>query len=169
MKKLITPPASEPVTLAEAKSHLRVDLNDDDTLINALITAARQMAEEYTRRAFITQTWEATFLPLGVPYRGIRLSRPPVQQIVSITVDGQTLDPTKYELLDDWIEFDPKPLPQDKIVIRYNAGYGSAADVPSPIKQAILQIVGHLYENRESQDMPGLAVNLLQPYRVMML
>lgn len=56
---LVSGPASEPVTLAEAKLHLRVEtgMTDDDTLISALIVAARQVAETITRRALITQTW----------------------------------------------------------------------------------------------------------------
>ena len=55
--QLITPPAIEPVTLAEAKAHLKVDTTDDDTLITSLIAAARARAEWHTRRAFITQGW----------------------------------------------------------------------------------------------------------------
>lgn len=54
---LITPPAEEPVTLAEAKAHLRVDIADDDMLISGLIVAARQYAETITRRALVTQSW----------------------------------------------------------------------------------------------------------------
>ena len=57
---LTSAPATEPVSLAEAKLHLRVEtvMTDDDTLIQALITAARQTAESITRRAFITQSWK---------------------------------------------------------------------------------------------------------------
>ena len=58
MLKLVTAPATEPVTLAEAKAHLRVTASDEETLITALIVSARQAAEEFTRRAFITQTWD---------------------------------------------------------------------------------------------------------------
>lgn len=56
---LVTPPSTEPVTLAEAKLHLRIEtaMTDDDTYISALITAARQSAETITRRAFIIQVW----------------------------------------------------------------------------------------------------------------
>lgn len=55
--KIETAPASEPITTAEAKSHLRVDSSDDDTIIGNLITVAREVAEKYTNRAFIDQTW----------------------------------------------------------------------------------------------------------------
>jgi hypothetical protein len=56
--KLNTAPAVEPVTLAEAKLHLRVDFTDDDTLITMLIGAARVAAENICRRAFVTQKWD---------------------------------------------------------------------------------------------------------------
>lgn len=57
---LTTPPALEPVTLTEAKTHLRIDHADEDTLITALITAAREYCESLTRLAFISQTWTWT-------------------------------------------------------------------------------------------------------------
>lgn len=56
--KLVTPPAVEPVTLAEAKQQARIDVSDDDAFIAALIVAARQWAEQYTGRAFIAQVWQ---------------------------------------------------------------------------------------------------------------
>lgn len=55
---LVTPPAEEPVTLDEAKVHMRIDGNDDDAYITELITAARIIAESYTRRSFINTTWK---------------------------------------------------------------------------------------------------------------
>ena len=54
---LLNAPASEPVSLAEAKLFLRVEHDDDDDLIAALIAAARVQVEAQTRRALITQTW----------------------------------------------------------------------------------------------------------------
>ncbi|MBP3955402.1 phage head-tail connector protein [Gemmata sp. G18] len=57
---LITPPATEPVTLAEAKAWARVDGTEEDAIFTALITAARQAAEEFLRRSLITQTWKLT-------------------------------------------------------------------------------------------------------------
>jgi peptide/nickel transport system permease protein len=54
--KTTTAPASEPITLTEAKAHLRVDFDDDDTLITAMIAAARGYVEEHCNRALLTQT-----------------------------------------------------------------------------------------------------------------
>src|SRR5262249_39302763 len=56
--RLITPPTGEPLTLAEAKAHLRLDVADDDTYVNTLITAARQYTEEVCWRGILAQTWE---------------------------------------------------------------------------------------------------------------
>lgn len=56
--KLIAAPAEEPVTLAEAKAHCRVDFTDDDALIQMLISSAREAAETITRRALVQQQWK---------------------------------------------------------------------------------------------------------------
>jgi uncharacterized phiE125 gp8 family phage protein len=55
--KQTTPPSSEPVSLSDMKLHLRVDIDDDDSLIQALISAARERAEDFTGRCFVPQTW----------------------------------------------------------------------------------------------------------------
>lgn len=55
--KIKTPPAVEPITLAEAKSYLRITNSNDDSFITVLISAVRRRCEEYTQRALITQTW----------------------------------------------------------------------------------------------------------------
>ncbi|NBX73709.1 MAG: hypothetical protein EB121_03685 [Alphaproteobacteria bacterium] len=55
--ELLTAPVSEPVSLSEAKNFLRVDYTHEDALITSLITAAREWAENYTRRAMPTQSW----------------------------------------------------------------------------------------------------------------
>lgn len=77
-------PAEEPITLEEAKSHLRVDIEDDDNLILNLITAARQKAESILKRALITQTW--IYYPDDFPDKDyIELPMPPLQSVSSVT------------------------------------------------------------------------------------
>lgn len=122
---LVTPPASEPLALADVKAHLRVDSDDtsQDATINLLMLAARRYAETYTGRSLLTQHWQAIadgfpgWYPLvGAPWnayapsmtllrheeeRVIKLARGPVQSVESITyVDTsgvtQTLDPSTY-------------------------------------------------------------------------
>lgn len=97
-----TAPAAEPLTLAEAKIHLRVSSTDDDGLITSLITAVRLLAEEFTRRAFVTQGWKLWLDAFpqqdDVLWEGLRegptnllvsrfitLPRPPLQSVTSVT------------------------------------------------------------------------------------
>lgn len=100
---LVTPPASEPVALADVKTFLRIDGNEDDAILTSLIASARRMGEEYTKRAFMTQTWQmvmdrfaerVVMAPPGIhtappPYvldgsQSIQLSRQPIQSVTSI-------------------------------------------------------------------------------------
>lgn len=65
--RLVTAPGTEPITLTEAKAHLRLEESFDDTTVTALIVAARQYIEKVCWRGLISQTWE-----LSLPsFRGI--------------------------------------------------------------------------------------------------
>jgi len=183
-QRLVTPPAMEPVTLEEAKLHLRIDRNEEDSLISALITAARQKTEEYTRRAFITQMWE---LALDSASGRVYLPRSPIQTINEVTLDGEIVSTENYVLIGQNAFYSKIPLRAvnpDGLVICYISGYGdNATDVPQAIRQAILMLVAHLYEAREGEapqveyevqaragaDIPPMVTSLLRPYRVMML
>jgi uncharacterized phiE125 gp8 family phage protein len=161
--KLITPPASEPVSLDEAKAQLRVDGSDDNTFISGLITAARLYFEETARRSLITQTWR---LSLDEWSDEIELPRPPLQSISFIKYKNaagtETTLSTSVYLVDAESEPGRVVLAKDQswpsdelykvnpIQITYIAGYGAAADVPEQMKQAIKLIIGHWYENREA-------------------
>jgi hypothetical protein len=62
MNKFMTiPPAVEPISLAEAKLHLRVDHIDDDALISNLIISCRQLVESHIHMSLIEQVWRWTF------------------------------------------------------------------------------------------------------------
>jgi uncharacterized phiE125 gp8 family phage protein len=159
--KVVTAVATEPVTSAEAKLHLRVDGTDDDTLIAVLITAAREAAEHYTGRALAPQTLEAA-LDCFPDSEGeaIELPMPPVASITHIKYTDtagveQTIDTGDYalSLYGDSRRVAPTygnywPSTQDipdAVRVRYVTGYTTC---PKAAKQAILLIVGHLYENR---------------------
>ena len=182
--KVITPPASEPLTLDEAKLHLRVDGTDEDSLITSLIVAARQGAEHLTGRALMPQTLE---LALDEFSDKIKLPRPPFVSVTSVTYvdlmgDTQTLDASGF-VIDDHSEparivrpygvFWPFTRCQpNAVLIRYQAGYAHAATVPDEIKSWMLLRVGMLYANRESVA-TGVSVTsvpyvdrLLDAYRV---
>ncbi len=171
-QRLVIPPVTEPVTLEEAKLHLRIDGNEEDSLISVLITVARQKSEEYTRRAFITQTWE---LALDSASGKVYLPKPPIQTINEVTLDGEIVSTENYVLIGQNAFYSKIPLRAvnpDGLVIRYISGYGSnATDIPQAIRQAILMLITHLYEHRgdEKVEIPTTIKALLQPYRVMLI
>jgi uncharacterized phiE125 gp8 family phage protein len=188
--KLITAPAVEPISLEEAKAHLRVDHSDDDTLIGIYIQAARQTIDGrdgWLGRALVTQTWE---LQLDA-FTGdaVQLPLAPLQSVTSVKYDDadgveQTLDAAGYDLdttsVPGWLVVGEDGWPTtlsaiNAVRIRYIAGYGDAADVPAPIRAAILLMVGDLYAHRETAvvganpsavQMTTTVENLLAPYRV---
>lgn len=192
--RLITPPGSEPISLTEAKNHLRVDHNDDDTLITALITASRDFCEQWTKRAFVTQTRELVIDDF--PTNELEIPYPPLQEIVSIKYDDssgveQTLATDQYEVDDasqpGWVVPITSGWPTvfdgiNAVRIRFIAGYTSSPDspsistdnIPGSIKAAILLYLGQLYDQREDivvgtvvNKLPSGSVQaLLRPYRV---
>ncbi len=176
---LISGPAEEPVTLAEARAHLRLDTADEDALLTAFITAARAALEGETRRAFVTQSWR--LLLDDWPGVTVRLPLAPVVAVTAVTLEGTgALDPAHYEtaLAGDeprlvaaraW----PAPLHSVAgIAIDFEAGYGAAAAVPAPLKQAVLMLAAHWFEHREPVSLGGAPVEmplavaaLVAPYR----
>ena len=179
---LTAPPAGEPVTLAEAKAHLKLDTSDDDSLVTALITAARARAEWHTGRALMTQGW--TLWLDAWPESGmIELPLPPLVAVTSITVHARddsasTFDParTVVDAVSGRIALKQgaaAPLNlrvANAIEVAFTAGYGDvAADVPQLVREAILELVAFLYEHRGEApaDLPMDVLALLAPYRVL--
>jgi uncharacterized phiE125 gp8 family phage protein len=186
---LLSGPAVEPITLAEAKAYLRVEHSDDDLVIAAFIAAARIHVETQTRRALITQTWR--FVRDGWPGEGrLSISPTPLQQILAARVydsDGSTLSIDTQAFVADKasapaiVAFAPWSLPAPGrtvggIEIDVRVGYGDAgANVPEPLRQALRLLVAHWYERR-GVTAPGaigvlpLTVSaLIAPYQVLAL
>lgn len=187
-----TAPGSEPVTLTEAKAWARITETAEDSLIEAVISSARQMAEEYTRRQFITASWTQTldrFPSMDDEQGVIRLQRPPLISVTSIQYYDQngtlqTLSGSNYAV--DVRETPGRLRPayglswpatrrqMAAVTIVYQAGYGStAASVPQAIRDAIKMYCATFLENRlnvvtgtTASELPQSARFLLDPYRV---
>lgn len=157
--KLMTPPAVEPVTLAEAKQQARIDVSDDDAFITALIVAARQWAEQYTGRAFIAQVWQLWLddapgggeeLAFGVSdlSRGecgqILLPRAPLISVDSVQTFDESDVATVWDSTNYYVDMAHEPgrlalrtgavwptltRVVNGLMIQYAAGYGAAASV----------------------------------------
>lgn len=162
--RLITPPTAEPVSVETAKNFLRVDGTEDDALIQQLIKAARETGEELSRRSFMTQSWEMS-LDKWPSTRLLRLYRPPLQSVTSVKyLDVESVEHSWTDYMADirdepgMIVFRSVPstnlLESGAITVRFVAGYSSEATVPERIKQTILALVAHWYENRDSHDVP---------------
>lgn len=177
-------PATEPIDVTTAKSYLRLEHSEDDTLISTLITAARKYCEEAIGRAFITQTLRLSLDDW--PCDGvIRLPRPPLQSVSSITYldsngDTQTLSASNYVV--DIYSHPGRIVPSyaagwfpdhrgdyGQLRITYVAGYGNASAVPETLRLACLYLVNHWYEERRAvlatgavpKEIPLTVVNLL--------
>lgn len=183
-RTLVTAPADEPIIVNDVKAQSIIEIVDDDTVIDGHITAARQHIENITNRALVTQTWD---LFLDWFPEVIEVPKSLLQSVTSISyvdTDGasQTLESSVYTVDTDT---DPGRIYlaynqswpsiraiRHAITIRFVAGYGDANSVPRAIKQAMLLMVAHYYENREAvspvqlNDIPMGVHALLAPYRV---
>lgn len=197
---LKTAPTSEPVDVTQAQEHSRIFTTEDVGLLEALITAARQEIEVRTGRALVTQTWQMLMdtWPSG---SRIVIPKPPLQEIVSVTyVDSagatHTMAAADYDVefaatapvLNPYHPVGAIVLaygkswptetlrPAAPITVEFKAGYGTAAQVPVQLKQAMLLLVGHWYENREAagdakyanglQHVPFGVSSLCAPFKV---
>lgn len=172
----------EPVSIQDARLHCRIDDNADNSYVSALITAARIMAEQYTRRVFITQSW-VMYMDAWPCERFIEIPKAPLQGISSIvTYDDDDVSTTFASsnyyrdtistpgrvVLRSGASWPDVERVANGIVINFVAGYAaSPAGIPQDIRQAILMIVAHLYENRGdvTAEMPATAELMLANYR----
>jgi uncharacterized phiE125 gp8 family phage protein len=184
--EVVTAVSSEPITLSEAKAHLRVDGTADDAYITALITIARQAAEHEAQRSFAPQTLRVRASQWG---DGIPLPRGPVNAVSHVRYQDssntqQTLATAAYYLDRSmpepvvrvaygytWPSLHPR---SDVIEVQYTAGtWQTAAGVESPraALQYMLLLIGAMFENRELDAERAVvrlqfAERLLDAYRV---
>lgn len=168
--RLIIPASQTPVSLAEAKQQLRVDSADDDLLIEQYIFAATELAEQMTGRAIMPQMWALTHDQFPDLFE---LTRARVLSVVNITyvdVDGltQTLPASSYALdaADDFgfayvvpgmgQQWPLAAAQMNSVVLTYQAGYATPADVPRAIKTWVLLKVRSLYDGCAQDAGPGL-------------
>lgn len=164
--KITTQPANEPVSLEEAKEYCRIDHDDEDSLIDGLIVAARTYCEGIAQRSFVTKTYTA-YLDCWPYMTRFELPYPPLLTVTSIKyyddVDSAaaTFSSSNYQVdahsepgrialksSATWPSVSLREL--NGVEIIYTAGYGDAEDVPDTYKAAIKLYVGDLYENREA-------------------
>lgn len=162
--KIITAPATEPVTLAQVKLHLGIDISDGDDNLESFIKSAREDCEDFQNYAYITQTWELTLDKW--PEFPFKLPKPPLISVTSIKYYDFEGTETTWATTEYIVDTDSEPgritlaynklipttilQPINGIKIRYVVGYGAASDVPESVKQAIKLLVGDSNENRES-------------------
>jgi uncharacterized phiE125 gp8 family phage protein len=163
-------PVVEPVSLSDAKTHLRVDTESDDDQILALITAAREWCENYTQRTFVHTQWTMTFDTF--PWE-IELPRPPVavasgNTATTITYAMETGGTATLATSEYRVDRTSEPgvirtvyagtwpshlLDRNSISVTWWGGYGEdGTKVPKVVRAAILMLVAYWYERRLAAD-----------------
>jgi uncharacterized phiE125 gp8 family phage protein len=180
-------PLAEPVSVAEAKAHMRIDTDAEDALIASLIVTSRLHIEAALGLALLTQAW-SYFVDAWPRNREIVLPLKPVQAVATVRVWAQ--DGTSQTVSTDTYTLDGEGVPPRLVLSRsaappapgrsasgieiaFSAGYGDAGtDVPAPIRQALLLLIAHWFENREPHranasdtEIPHMVSTLLAPYR----
>ena len=181
---LVTPPAVEPISLAQAKNWLRIDHTYEDELITALIASARLVVESAARRMLISQTWRLVMD--AWPSGDIVIPLAPVRQVLALRTlnadgAGVIIAPSTYVATNAGgvgrIRFlIPPPAPQKQIAgveIDVELGFSSGSEgVPETLKTAMRLLIGRWYEQRGDVEsdgaferMPPAVASLIAPYR----
>lgn len=186
--KISSAPASEPVSVSDVKTFLNISYATDDTIIGTMITSARYAIEQYTKRAFITQTVIAYYKRYD---KQMNLPIQPVQSVTTVetVADDSTTTLTANSdyyvkgVQDKYIDFTGvnsipaghspyENLAEYGLKVTYVAGYGSSSDVPQSIKDAIVRLAAYYYDNRADfvtgtivQKLPLTVTSLLNGYK----
>lgn len=179
---LNTAATGEVVTVEEQKSFMKIDIDDEDSIIEQMISAATKRIEEYCRISILTQKWNVYYNSLSDK---MELPRAPLQSIDNFyyyddDYSQNDMDENLYKVF----TFEGVAIPGyirrlknqswptyttngDGIKIEFTSGFGDdSSDVPPDIVMAVFLIVSFWFENRESQEMPIEAINLIEKYKV---
>ncbi len=178
--ELKTPPTGEPLSLAETQAYLKTSDPAETAWITSAIQAVRESCEAFTRRTLMTQTWVLwldAFKPDSAHLKELELPRPPLQSITHVKTYSAndvatTLDAARY-LVDSASQPGRLILREGQswpsalriarsVEIEFVAGYGTAVDVPSALRQGMLLWMRLLYADKTwlfeaSAPVPGLA------------
>jgi uncharacterized phiE125 gp8 family phage protein len=159
-KQLIKPPSVAALSLDEMKAWLKIDFDDDNDIINALIASATSYVENQTRQCLIARQFSLS-TPLLLSRQRISLPVSPIISIDScaITIDQNVLplDQYKYILCDQdhdpyvLIEGQASALSHHKTMLTFNvtSGFGPlSSDIPDPIRTALKMLVAQYYAYR---------------------
>ena len=159
--KLITAPASTPISLYLVKQHLRLPSTyvAEDSILEIYLNAAVKYAEDRTNRALVNQEWRLTTDKFG---SYLQINKTPVIAVEYVKYYDtagvlQTLAANRYNVIssaEPWI-IEPAPgitfpstqVRRDAVQVEFTAGYASGA-VPKNIISAILLLVDDLWKNR---------------------
>lgn len=190
----ITDAVTEPVTISEAQAWLRVDSQDDATEVTTLITTARQIVEDLTGRAILTQSWRmvASQWPAG-RFAGVenvvQLPRSPLASVTSVKYYPDnggaqaTFASSNYHVVTaitpgilvladnaSWPDLAVRP---DAVEINFTAGAATTPEIPPSLRHAVLLVLAHLYELRSPvavgnivNELPFSLRHLLESHRV---
>lgn len=166
------PPATEPVSVAEAKAFLRVDGTEEDGLIATLIASARSWVEHKTGLAIITRrvTERAPLRPneqgnlaLGplVQFHGV-LGWPLGAASVSLEATALTFASDSLRPRFGWRH---APSFHGDVEFDYEAGFGqSASQCPPLIRSVLLKVIAHSYLSRDGAPLPLEIESVLAPF-----
>jgi uncharacterized phiE125 gp8 family phage protein len=173
---IVTRPAVEPVTVATAKSHARIATTADDVLLDTLIRTARAQIEALIGAALINQVWR--LLRPWPRDNEILLPLRPTQSVTEVRAVGTAtaLPTSAWSLLiaedgEGSVRIAGDVTRAASLTVTFAAGYGATAEsVPAPLRQAILLLTTHWYDNRDLTKggvahMPDEIASLVAPYR----